>query len=361
MAERLKDMFFTKDSVNKLVDAIQQHYPEFDKETFMKLVFDDIFESKELKERMRHVSICLHQVIPHDYKQAIEILKKASPKVKGFEAMCLPDFVELYGTDDWDISLPALKHFTQFSSSEFAIRPFLDKDPQKGMKLMHECADSKLENVRRFASEGCRPRLPWAMALPKFKKDPGLIFPVLEKLKNDDSEFVRRSVANNLNDISKDNPELVLNICEKWYGDRKETDAIIKHACRTLLKAGNKRALKIFGFGDPAKIHIENFKLTQNSVKIGKEIYFSFDVNVAEEKECKIRLEYAVYYMKAGNKISKKIFQIIEKVYSQGTHSLKRKQSFVDMTTRKHYPGEHQISIIVNGEEKAKEPIMVIK
>jgi len=354
MAERLKDMFFTNESATKMADEIKKHYSEFDKQKFIKLVFDENFKSKELKERMRHVTICLQKILPKDFKLVVEIFKKSAPNVKGFEAMCLPDFVELYGQEDWENSMPALKHFTQFASSEFAIRPFLNKDPNRGIKFMDECAEDQHKNIRRFASEGCRPRLPWAMALPKFKKDPSLILPVLEKLKNDESEFVRRSVANNLNDISKDNPEIALEVCEKWYGKTKYTDSIVKHACRSLLKAGDKKALKLFGFGNPAKIKIENLELSQENLNIGDELHFTFKLNVDENKGSKIRLEYAIFYMKANGKLSKKIFQIIEKEYSLGTYSLKRKQSFANMTTRKHYPGEHQIAIIVNGEEKVK-------
>jgi len=354
MAERLKDMFFTQGSVNKMADTIGRFYPQFDKEKFRSLIFDENFDALELKEKMRHATLCLQKTLPAEYKKALEILKQAAPYVKGFEAMSLPDFVEVYGQDDWDLSLPALKHFTQFASSEFAIRPFLDKNPDKGMEFMHACAMDAHKNVRRFASEGCRPRLPWAMALPKFKKDPRLIFPILEKLKDDESEFVRRSVANNLNDISKDNPELALDICESWCGTSKNTDDIVKRALRTQLKEGNTRALKLFGFGDPHRIQVGNLQLTDNNPKIGKEIYFSFDLHVNEDKKSKIRLEYAVTYQKARGKFSTKIFQIIEKEYTPGSYSFKRKQTFMDMTTRKHYPGEHQITIIVNGEEKAK-------
>lgn len=354
MAERLKDMFFTHESVSKMADVIEKIYPQFNKEKFSSLVFDENFDDLELKEKMRRTTLCLRETLPDDYKRALEILKQAAPYIKGFEAMSLPDFVEMYGQDDWDTSLPVLKHITQFVSCEFAIRPFLDKDPVRGMEFLHECAEADHENVRRFASEGCRPRLPWAMALPKFKENPKLILSVLEKLKEDESEFVRRSVANNLNDISKDNPDLILDICEKWYGSSKKTDDIIKGACRTLLKAGSTRALRLFGFGDPQRILVDNLRLTENKPKIGDEIYFSFDLHVKEEKKSKIRLEYALTYQKAGGKFSKKIFQIIEKEYLPGSYSIKRKQSFVDMTTRKHYPGEHQISIIVNGKEKAK-------
>ena len=352
MAERLKDMFFTEESINGFADAIKNHYPGFDKPRFLKIMFDASFADKELLDKMRHTTMCLFDTLPKPYEKALEILKKAAPDVKGFEAMALPDFVATYGMEDWDLSLPALGHFTKYYSSELAIRPFLAKDPEKGMACMSVWAEDKDPKVRRLASEGCRPRLPWAMALPKFKKDPSLILPILEKLKDDGSEDVRRSVANNLNDISKDNPELALEICEKWYGQSENTDKIVKHACRTMLKAGNSRALAIFGYGDPSLVAVENLDLDKKALNIGDVVNFSFDLTV--EKKSKVRLEYAVFYVKAKGKSSKKVFQIIEKDYEAGTYSISRKQSFQEQTTRKHYPGTHQISIIVNGEEKAK-------
>ena len=352
MAERLKDMFFTKDSINKFADAIGQHYPVFDKKQFLRLMSGKSFEAKELLDKMKHTTKCLFDTLPKPYKKALDILIKAAPDVKGFEAMALPDFVATYGMDDWDLSLPALGHFTKYYSSELAIRPFLDKDPEKGMVYMAAWADDKDPKVRRLASEGCRPRLPWAIALPKFKKDPSLILPILEKLKDDSSEDVRRSVSNNLNDISKDNADLALEICEKWHGQSEKVDKIVKHACRTMLKAGNRRALTIFGYGDPSIIGVENLSLDKKSLKIGDYLTFSFDIAVA--KKSKVRLEYAVYFVKAKGKLSKKVFKISEKDYESGTYSISRKQTFQEQTTRKHYPGTHQISIIVNGEEKAK-------
>jgi len=352
MAERLKDMFFTQDSINKFADAIKQHYPAFEKPQFLQHMSAESFVAKELLDKMKHTTKCLHDTLPTSYKKALDILTKAAPHVKGFEAMALPDYVATYGMDDWDLSLPALGHFTKYYSSELAIRPFLAKDPEKGMVYMAAWAEDKDPKVRRLASEGCRPRLPWAMALPKFKKDPSLILPILEKLKDDASEDVRRSVANNLNDISKDNPELALEICEKWYGQSGEVDKIVKHACRTMLKAGEKRALAIFGYSDPSLIGVENLSLEKKALKIGDVLTFSFDITV--EKKSKVRLEYAVYFVKAKGKLSKKVFKITEKEYESGTFTITRKQSFQEQTTRKHYPGTHQISIIVNGEEKAK-------
>ena len=240
MAERLKDMFFTHKSMDTFADTIQRFYPEFNKKKFIRLLFDDTFANKEILEKMRHTTHCLKDTLPGSYEEALDILRQVAPHAKGFEALSLPDYVATYGLEDWDLSLPALYHFTKYSTSELAVRPFLAEDPEKVMALMMEWAGDEDPKVRRFASEGCRPRLPWAMALPKFKKNPSLILPLLEKLKNDESEDVRRSVANNLNDISKDNPEVVLGICESWSGQSTNTDKIIKHACRTMLKAGNK-------------------------------------------------------------------------------------------------------------------------
>jgi 3-methyladenine DNA glycosylase AlkC len=353
MPEKLKNMFFTKVSIESFADAILGYFSEFQKDKFLNLIYDETWENLELKQKMRHTTICLHAMLPNSYKENLEILKKAAGHIKGFEAMALPDYVEVYGQENIELSLPALKHFTQYYSSEFAIRPFLDKAPDKTIQFMLECADDERENVRRFSSEGCRPRLPWAMALPKFKKDPTLIFKVLEKLKDDESEFVRKSVANNLNDISKDNPAVMLDVCERWFGNSERTNWIVKHACRTQLKAGNKRAMLLFGFGDPENLAIENLVFSNPNPNIGDDLFFSFELNVDEQAEKKVRLEYAVHYIKSNRKPSPKIFQISEKVYKPGKHSLKRKQTFKNMSIRKHYPGEHKFVIIVNGEEKA--------
>ncbi|MBN2413464.1 DNA alkylation repair protein [candidate division KSB1 bacterium] len=360
MAERLKDIFFTETSLNKFADTIKQYYPEFDKKKFLALVFDENWESLELKAKMRHTTLCLHETLPKDFGKALDILKQTAPLTKGFEVMVHHDYVELYGLDNWDLSLPALGYFTQYGSSEFAIRPFLDKEPEKVMAWMNKWAKDKDEKVRRFASEGCRPRLPWAMALPKFKKDPGPILPVLEKLKNDPSEFVRKSVANNLNDISKDHPELVMDWCEKWKGLSENTDWIIKHACRSMLKAGNKRALQLFGHGDPSLLIIKDLKI-EKTVTIGENLLYSFQLIVKGEEKTKVRLEYSINFVKSTGKLSRKIFKITENDYKPGTYSFSKRHSFVDMSTRKHFPGLHYITFYVNGEEKAKAEFKVEK
>jgi 3-methyladenine DNA glycosylase AlkC len=353
MAEKLKNLFFTPESLNNLVVAIKRQYPEFEEKKFLNLIHSEEWNNMELKEKMRHTATCLRQSLPNEYLEALIILVKAAPEVKGFEAMSLPDFVEQYGMDHWEESLNALGHFTRYSSSEFAIRPFLDQKPEVVMHFMNHWAEDKHENVRRFASEGCRPRLPWAMVLPKFIIDPQPVIEILEKLKDDQSEFVRRSVANNLNDISKDNPEIALDVAQRWFGRSERTDWIVKHAMRTLLKQGNEKALRLFGFGDPGKLEIKNLQADKTAIKIGDSMNFSFDLINKEKEDKKVRLEYEIEFVKASGKRSGKIFQIIEKNIEPGSHTFKRKHSFADMTTRKHYPGKHKISIVVNGIKKA--------
>jgi len=352
MAELLKDRYFTKQFIEKLASKIAKKYPDFDPKKFQKLVFDETWLAKELKDRMRHLALCLGETLPKEYAAAITILKKTAPDFNDFDAMLFPDFVEVYGLDDWELSLDALGFFTKYSSSEFAIRPFLLKDPQDVMRRMVEWAKDENLHIRRFASEGCRPRLPWAMAIPAFKKDPTPVLAVLELLKKDESDYVRRSVANNLNDISKDHPDLVLDVCEKWHGQHKHTDWIVKHACRGLLKSGNRRAMFLFGFGDPAHVTVDNLELSKRKLPIGDQLQFSFDVKSSRGSLKKLRVEYAIHFKKATGKSGMKVFKITENSYDKNTASFSAKHSFKDLSTRKHYPGEHKIAIIINGVQK---------
>ena len=357
MPEKLKDILFPLQKVKLFANVIKEVYPEFNSESFFKSVCDENWAERALKEKMRHTTLCLHKFMPEDFSETVEILKTIVPKVTGFESIVLPDYVEVYGQDNWDISLPALAILTKCGSSEFAIRSFLNKDLKSAMQFMNKWADNEDFKVRRFASEGCRPRLPWGLGVPALKKDPALILPILEKLKNDPEEFVRKSVANNLNDISKDHPELVLDICERWQGTSKNTDWIIKHACRTLLKQGNKRAMLLFGFANPEKMEVEELKISNHLPKIGEEINFSFNLNLKTDKKQKVRLEYIFHFVKSSGKTSPKVFQLKEVEMKPGLHTIIKKHSFKNLSTRKHYTGEHKLEIVVNGVIKSEAKI----
>ncbi len=310
MADQLKDRFFTDEFIQALATAIQAVEPSYDAAEFNRLIHEDDFASMALKQKMRHVTLCLHATLPPDYVQALDILRRVGPAFSGFNAMVFPDYVECYGLDQWDPSMAALAEFTLLCSSEFAVRPFIDADAGRAMSHLYTWSKSENEHLRRLSSEGCRPRLPWAMALPAFKQDPSPILPILETLKDDASEYVRKSVANNLNDISKDNPQVVLDICERWRGLSPRTDWITKRGCRTLLKAGNTEALVLFGFSDPAGVSVSNLTLDNNSPHIGDSIRFSYDLCVDGDKAKLLRQEFIVTYMKARGKCSRKVFQI---------------------------------------------------
>ncbi|OEH92673.1 DNA alkylation repair protein [Bacillus solimangrovi] len=344
--------------INKVAESILNYDSKFQKKEFHMLVFNNDWDNYELKERMNHVTKCLHDCLPKDFESAISIIMKVAPDYSfsyGFAPMIFPNYVEMYGLENWDVSINALELFTKYSSSEFAVRPFIIKDKERMMSKMLQWAQDDNHHVRRLASEGCRTRLPWAISLPEFKKDPTMIIPILQLLKNDSEEYVRRSVANNLNDISKDHPELVLTIAKDWYGQSKTTDWIVKHGLRTLLKSGHTEALQIFGFDNPKHIDVKNLNITNQKVQIGNQLSFSFIIHKNNEEHAKLRLEYAIYFMRANGKLTKKVFKISEREFTQADERINRNHSFKLITTRKYYPGIHKLSIIVNGVEKSVE------
>lgn len=353
MPEPLKNMF-SEELIVALSSELQLVYGEFNSEGFFNSVFCDGWEQKELKERMEHISVLLHKYLPENYSDAVEILKAVSSQSCGFAYMSFPGFVELYGLDEFEVSISALEHFTRHSSSEFAVRPFIRKYPERMMAQMEKWAESDNHHVRRLASEGCRPRLPWAGALTEFKKNPAPVLKVLEKLKNDESEYVRRSVANNLNDISKDNPQVTIRIAREWIGKNPETDRIVKHACRSLLKQGNREVLEMFGFSKPDSINVEQLRV-QKSVRIEGYLEFSFILKSRENRLGRLRIEYAVDFMKKNGKQARKLFRISESDYPVQAKEIKKRHSFKRISTRKYYAGAHGLAVVINGEELARD------
>ncbi|AOM77828.1 DNA alkylation repair protein [Pedobacter steynii] len=358
MSSLLKDIY-SPAFYDRLSDVLLQTVPAFDKKKFTVQIFDQDFEHKELKARMKHTAQVLHVFLPNDYGQTVDLLfeiitglRKNRIGEDGLAFMFLPDYIETYGMEDYENSVRAIEFITQFVSCEFSVRPFILKYEDRMLEQMTAWSLHENHKVRRLSSEGTRPRLPWAMALPKLKKDPAPVLPLLENLKNDPSEWVRRSVANHINDIAKDNPDIVIDLAKRWKGIHKETDAIIKHGCRTLLKQGHPEILKHYGL-ESKDIQISGFEISTPVTRIGEDLHFSYYLHNQEQKEQIIRLEYGLYYRRQNGTLSKKVFKISEKIY-QANEKVKvsRKQSFKFITTRKFYPGIQQLSVIVNGEEK---------
>ena len=352
MAEQLKNLY-SKDYIEKLAFDIKKNYENFEPKAFINSIFDISWQELELKARMRHIAITLNKYLPLSYKKQLEILKEVKKDFTGLEAMIFQDFVEVFGLDDFDESMKALEIFTIDASSEFAIRQFILKYEEQTMNQMRIWAKSKNEHLRRLSTEGCRPRLPWAISLPLFKQNPTKPLEIIELLKNDKSLYVRKSVANNLNDISKDNPHFVINFVKQNLGSSKELDWICKHASRTLLKKGDKQILNLFNFDKSNHINLIDF-CYDKSVNIDESLSFSFEIN-SSESIGNIRVEYAIDYLKSNKTHNRKIFMISQNEIKSSSKKFTKKQSFKNMTTRKHYLGKHFIAILINGEEILKE------
>jgi len=355
----IKDIY-NKPFYERLAASLEKVVPNFEAKKFMKAILTDAFYNMEWKERVQHTTKVLHHFMPSNFAESAKLMEEIVAQLRadgfgeqGLVFMFLPDYIATYGLDDYENSIKALEFLTQFISAEFAIRPFLLKYGDRLMADMLRMSTHKNHHVRRFASEGSRPRLPWGAAIPALKKDPTLILPILENLKNDSSEYVRRSVANNLNDITKDNPDVVIGVAKKWKGLGKETDAIIKHACRSLLKSGHPEILSFYGL-DANHLSITDFKIETPKINIGGEVEFSFSIKNEDSIERYIRLEYILYYLKNNGNLAGKVFKINEKSYPAGAEAkIKRKQSFKLITTRTFYKGHHKLSIMVNGKETA--------
>jgi 3-methyladenine DNA glycosylase AlkC len=345
----IKDLF-NEDSVGALAGAVQRVHGGFDRNAFLAQVFDGDWPGRELKERIRHITLALHDQMPTDYRDALEILRRAMPEVDGIVQWVFTDYVEVYGLDDWEASIPALEVFTERMSAEFAIRPFIVRYPERTLAQMLAWAGHESAEVRRLASEGCRPRLTWGIRLQALVADPSPILPILERLKGDPSEPVRRSVANNLNDISKDHPGLVLGLLRDWQADGgEEIKWITNHALRTLLKAGHPGALALVGYG-PAAIEVRNLAVAPVAIPMGGEVTFSFDVQSLADEPQEVLIDFVVHLVRARGKRTPKVFKLTKRTLQPGelVH-IEKAFSFQPVTTRKYYPGEHAIEPQING------------
>ncbi|WP_434778641.1 DNA alkylation repair protein [Neisseria sp. Ec49-e6-T10] len=367
MGSLLKDVY-SLEFYHMLSETLDGILPSFNRKQFIDSIFVQDWPQKELKQRMRHTAEVLHQFLPKDFKLAVPYLKQIANESThhersdwGLAFMFLPDYIEQYGIHEYEHAVEAMECVTQLISCEFAVRPFLIKYPEKMLKQMSIWSEHEHAFVRRLASEGLRPRLPWAMALPMFKMDPTPIFPVLEKLKNDPHPSVRRSVANNLNDIAKDHPDKVVHLAQLWHGANKDVDAVVKHGCRTLLKKAHPEIMSLYGL-DAQSIELSQFMLETPIVPVGSSLRFSFCIHNLSEQNKNIRLEYGISFLLNNGKFYKKIFKISEKNYSNNHKKcINKAHNFKVITTRKFYLGEHKLTIIINGQKFIEVPFQLVE
>jgi 3-methyladenine DNA glycosylase AlkC len=347
--EPLKEMFGPV-FYNKLAGSFKQVYKPFPAEQFLKDVQESL-ASLSLNERMRHTSVTLQQHLPQDYSKAIAIIREVIPLLNtGYTTLTFPDFVSQFGTHDFNTSLSALHFFTRFGSSEFAIRTFLKLDFDQTIQHLYRWSEDENEHVRRLSSEGSRPRLPWSFKLDAVIQNPKHTQPILDNLKQDDSLYVRKSVANHINDFSKDSPDYVLKLVKGWDQSHPHTAWIVKRGCRSLFKQGDKKSLAAFNYTKDVQVAVKNFSLTPATVKIGGVINFEFELVSKKKSIQKLMVDYRIHYVKKTGALLPKVFKLKElDLKPRESISISKKQSFQDFTTRKHFPGKHRLEILVNG------------
>jgi 3-methyladenine DNA glycosylase AlkC len=354
-APALKDIF---DAARFRSVAVEMAavYPDFDTKKFLKLSLTKLDELS-LMQRLRLMTECLHETLPQDYPKTLSLLRKLAPRIdRGFVTLVLPDYVSLYGQEDFASSMEALKFFTPFGSSEFGVRTFLKSDLKRTLKVMETWSRDSDEAVRRLASEGCRPRLPWSFQLEALIADPTPVLPILENLRSDTSLYVRKSVANHLNDITKTHPDWVLDLLATWPLENKPTAWIAKHALRTLIKKGHPRALQLIGATQNPEVLVHDLSLSPQKIKLGERFTLNFKITSQASKPQRLVVDYVIHYVKKSGASSAKVFKLKEFTLEPGaTMTLSRSQMIKDFTTRVHHAGRHDVEILVNGAKVAKE------
>ncbi len=350
MPEPLKN-WFNPARFAAIGDLLAELQPGFDRREFVHRATTGL-EPLSILGRMRQGTLALRATLPPPYREALAVLHRLAPRIDHpFVGIMLPDFVGQFGRDHFDESMAALHHLTRFSSGELAIREFLRRDLPRTLAVMEGWSRDENEHVRRLASEGCRPRLPWSFQLPALIADPSPVAPILETLRADPSLYVRKSVANHLNDISKDHPAWMLARLRAWDLTHPPTAWIAKRAARTLLKAGDAGALALFNFTGRARVKLDAFKLTPRRVKLGQRIEFNFTIRSLATRSQRLAIDYLVHYVKARGGTAPKVFKLRELTLEPRTKvALTKSQVIRDFTTRRHHPGRHRVEIQINGE-----------
>ncbi|MBD5781284.1 DNA alkylation repair protein [Pelagicoccus sp. NFK12] len=351
--------------VRTLSQLVKAAYPEFDDKRFQKRCLAKL-DALELKQRAALLAEELWRELPDDPSQAFEVARQAILPVPlleeddsfdGWLFMAFNSLLTAHGLEAPDAALKLVPEVTQRFTAEFGIRVFLIHKPEKVFPLLQRWAMDSNHNLRRLVSEGTRPRLPWGEQITAFVQDPRPVLPLLELLKDDPSEYVRRSVANNLNDISKDNPQLMLDTVEAWLADASpQRQRLLKHACRSLVKQGHPRCLKLLGYQAP-KLKVAGFSASPRSLKLGEKLVLQLELQSTAPQTQQLIVDYRFHFVKANGQTSPKVFKGATLTLApKAKRSLQKSFHLKPITTRKYYTGENTVDLLVNGKPLASIP-----
>ncbi len=363
--EKLKNIF-SKSALQTIAREIKPTYPQFPQEEFVEKTWRTI-RNLELKDRVREISRSLSAFLPQNFEEAVGILQSAvksdqnSDGIQGFLAWPFLQFIEDFGLDHFEVSVNAIRAMTPAMSGEFAIRPFLIRYPEKTLKALQSWTQDPNHHVRRLVSEGSRPLLPWGQQLPLLKKEPELSFDLLRRLKDSQELYVKKSIANHLNDISKNHPDKLLKELRLWRKQNPQNEHlewIFRHGLRTLVKKGHQPSLQFLGYnGSLAKL--EKLEISPKRVMLGDTL--KVEARLRFESSGMLMLDYAVHHKKANGSLSAKVFKWKKlKVKKGNSQTFQKNHSIKKITTRTYYGGEHILEIFCNGISVGRTPFKLI-
>lgn len=360
MAEPLKNRYGPEIPA-RIAAMIAQVHPAFPRQAFLRDALAG-YEALELMPRGRHIARALRTHLPQDVPAALDILLASldaphdgSGPLASFLFMPHTVYVAEYAIDHFGEAMRAQHALTQRFTAEFSIRPFIEKHPQRTLAQLRTWARDPSEHVRRLVSEGTRPRLPWAPRLRALQRDPRPALELLELLKDDPSQYVRRSVANHLNDIGKDHPGLLVAVAKRWSKNATPERAwIVRHALRSAIKRGDAGALAVSGFGAKAEVAVRRAKITPARTRIGGKVHISFDLASTRARTQRVLADLRVFYVKSGGKSAPKVFKLkTVELAARASQHFEKNLSLADLTTRRHHPGRHRVEVLLNGRAVA--------
>lgn len=369
MAEPFKNLI-NREGVAAMRRHLARAWPAFDGARFEALALDGL-ESLELKARAQHLCTALEATLPDDFDTAARVLEASLLPVRGDEELGemrtgdaglagwplwpMTEFVARRGLGAPERALRCLHALTQRFTAEWAVRPFIVAHPELAFATLRRWTRDPSPHVRRLASEGSRPRLPWGLQLKGLITDPSPTLPLLEALLDDRSEYVRRSVANHLNDIAKNHPQLVVDWVLRHLPDASpERRALLRHASRTLIKQGDVRMLKAWGLGR-RYAGSAVLSITPKKLRVGESLAMTLELRSSARRAQPLVIDYAVHHVKANGERTPKVFKGWTLTLAPGeARTLTKTHSMREVTTRRYHAGRHALDLRINGQVVAE-------